>query len=62
MSKQTLVIGHVALIQKLKKQHFTLELIKKLRATGYDAVGVFAGECREAEYMVYLEKIQLLHL
>jgi glycosyltransferase involved in cell wall biosynthesis len=54
--KQTLVIGHVALIQKLKKQHFTLEVIKTLRAIGYDAVGVFAGECREPEYMNYLEK------
>lgn len=54
--KQTLVIGHVALIQKLKKQHFTLEVIKTLRAIGYDAVGVFAGECREPEYLNYLEK------
>lgn len=54
--KQTLVIGQVALIQKLKKQHFTLELIKTLRENGYDAVGVFAGECREPEYMEYLEK------
>ena len=47
---QTLVIGHVALIQRSKKQWFTLGLIKALRDKGYDAVGVFAGECREPEY------------
>lgn len=50
----TLVIGHVALIQKSKKQWFTLSLIKELRKKGYDAIGVFAGECREPEYMADL--------
>lgn len=54
---QTLVIGHVALIQESKKQWFTLRLINALREKGYDAVGVFAGECRESEYMVDLEKM-----
>ena len=53
---QTLVIGHVALIQRSKKQWFTLGLIKALRDKGYDAVGVFAGECREPEYMAELER------
>ena len=48
---QTIVIGHVALIQRSKKQWFTLELLKALREKGYDAVGVFAGECRDSEYM-----------
>ena len=41
---QTIVIGHIALIQRSKKQWFTIELLKELRAEGYDAVGVFAGE------------------
>lgn len=49
--KHTIVIGHVALIQKSKKQWFTLDLIKTLREKGYDAIGIFAGECREPEYM-----------
>lgn len=53
---QTIIIGHVALIQESKKQWFTIELLKKLRAEGYDAVGVFAGECREPEYMKELNQ------
>lgn len=53
---QILVIGHVALIQESKKQWFTLNLIKALRDKGYDVIGVFAGECREPEYMADLQK------
>ena len=53
---QTIVIGHIALIQRSKKQWFTIELLKKLRTEGYDAVGVFAGECREPEYMKELDQ------
>lgn len=53
---QTIIIGHVALIQRSKKQKFTLELLKTLREEGYDAVGVFAGECREPEYMEELNQ------
>ena len=49
--KNQVVVGHVALIQRSKKQWFTLELLKALREKGYDAVGVFAGECRDSEYM-----------
>lgn len=49
--KKTIVIGHVALIQRSKKQWFTLDLIKALQIKGYDTVGIFAGECREPEYM-----------
>lgn len=53
---QTIVIGHIALIQKSKKQGFTLEVIKALRDKGYDAVGIFAGECRDPEYLAELQK------
>ncbi len=57
--KDTIIIGHVGLIQRSKKQWFTLELIKALHEKGYDAVGIFAGECREPEYMVELtQKIE----
>ena len=54
--KNQVVVGHIALIQRSKKQWFTIELLKKLRAEGYDAVGVFAGECREPEYMTELNQ------
>lgn len=54
--KHQVVVGHIALIQRSKKQWFTIELLKKLRAEGYDAVGVFAGECRESEYMTELNQ------
>lgn len=54
--EHTIVIGHIALIQKSKKQWFTLDLIKVLREKGYDAVGVFAGECREPAYMSELNR------
>ena len=55
--KNTIVIGHVALIQKSKKQDFTLRLIKKLNDNGYDAIGIFAGECREPDYMEELNQL-----
>ena len=54
--KNQVVVGHIALIQRSKKQWFTIELLKKLRAEGYDAAGVFAGECREPEYMTELNQ------
>ena len=61
--KNQVVVGHVALIQRSKKQWFTIELLKKLRAEGYDAVGVFAGECREPEYMTELnQKVEQYNL
>lgn len=53
--QMALVIGHVALIQKSKKQGFTIDLIRRLREKGYDAVGIFAGECREPAYKAELE-------
>ena len=53
---QTLVIGHVALIQESKKQCFTLRLINALQDKGYNVIGVFAGECREPDYMADLER------
>ena len=49
--KGTIIIGHVGLIQRSKKQWFTLDLIKALQKKGYDAIGIFAGECRDPEYM-----------
>lgn len=53
---QTIVIGHIALIQESKKQWFTLEVIQALRDKEYDAVGLFAGECREPDYLAELHR------
>lgn len=50
MAAQTIVIGHVALIQLSKRQDFVLDVIAELRKQGFDAIGIFAGECRETEY------------
>lgn len=59
----TMVIGHVALIQRSKKQDFVLKLISMLIKQGYDAVGFFAGECRDEGYYAELkEQIQKLGL
>lgn len=52
-----LVLGHVALVQRSKKQDFVLRVIKALREKGVDAVGVFAGECREPDYMEELQNL-----
>ena len=61
--KKTIVIGHIALIQRTKKQGFVLDVIIELRKRGIDALGVFAGECREEDYYQLLtsriEKEQL---
>lgn len=50
-----IVIGHVALIQRTKKQDFVLRVIHELRKRGHDAIGLFSGECREPEFMRELE-------
>ena len=52
-----IVIGHVALVQRTKKQDFVLRVIHALRKTGHDAIGLFPGECREPEYMRELEEL-----
>ena len=53
---QMIVIGHIALIQRSKKQAFVLDVIKALRDKGYDAIGIFAGECREPDYLPELQQ------
>ncbi len=54
---RTVVIGHIALVQRSKKQDFVLRTVKALREKGVDAVGVFAGECREPHYMEELKNM-----
>lgn len=52
-----IVIGHVALIQRTKKQDFVLRVIYELRRRGHDVIGLFPGECREPEFMKELEAL-----
>ena len=52
----TLVIGHIALVQRSKKQDFVLDVIRRLRQEGLDVIGLFAGETREKDYMKELEE------
>lgn len=49
------VIGHVALIQKSKKQDIVLEVIKRLKSEGMRVVGLFAGETRESDFLEELK-------
>lgn len=52
-----IIIGHVALIQRTKKQDFVLRVIYELRRRGHDVIGLFPGECREPEFMHELEAL-----
>lgn len=45
------IIGHIALIQRSKRQDFVLDVIAGLKKQGLKPVGIFAGEARESEYL-----------
>lgn len=51
-----IVIGHIALVQRSKRQDFVLSIIRKLQELGVDAVGLFAGEVREPDYEAELRR------
>lgn len=51
-----IVIGQVARIQRSQRQDFVLKLIAKLRENGFDPIAVFAGECREFDYLQELRE------
>ncbi len=53
----TLVIGHIALIQRTKKQDFVLGAMEQLKKEGFDVVGLFAGEVREPDYLEELTRM-----
>ena len=52
--RQMLVVGHIALIQRTKKQDFVLRVIKKLKDSGVMAAAIFCGERRDEEYFAEL--------
>lgn len=51
-----MIIGHIGLIQKTKKQDFVLNVISELYKKGIDVIGIFPGEVREQDYMDFLKE------
>lgn len=61
--KKVAIIGHIALIQRPKKQDFVLDVVAALKKKHYDIVGLFAGECRDEDYLEELnQKVDALNL
>lgn len=52
--EKTDVIGHIALVQKDKKQDVTIGVIGELKKQGRDVVGIFCGEFREPDFHSHL--------
>ena len=50
-----IVIGHIALIQRSKKQDFVLNVLSQLKEAGLDVIGLFAGEAREPDFLQELQ-------
>lgn len=53
----TLVIGHIGLIQRTKKQDVVLGVMEQLKKEDIDVVGLFAGEVREPDYRKELTRM-----
>lgn len=51
-----MIIGHIGLIQKSKKQDFVLEIISELLQRGVDVIGLFPGEVRELDFFEFLKE------
>ncbi len=50
------VIGHIALIQRPKKQDIVLKVVKALKEKGHDVLALFAGECRDDAFLCELKE------
>ena len=57
--EKQLVIGHIGLLQALKKQDFVMRVGKELRTRGHDVKLLFAGRARD-EDQEYVEGLHLL--
>lgn len=55
LDKSRISIGHVALVQRSKRQDFVLDVIAELKHKGLETVGIFAGEARETEYLAEIK-------
>ncbi|MBO5280061.1 MAG: glycosyltransferase family 4 protein [Clostridia bacterium] len=57
LTSKDVVIGHVALLQELKKQSFVLEVAKELKTLGKSVKVIFAGRARDEDKW-YEEKLK----
>lgn len=61
--KNQIVVGHIALIQRPKRQDFVLEVLVELEKRGYEVIGLFAGEVRDEHFLQeLLEKVKAYRL
>ncbi len=51
-----IVLGHIALIQRSKKQNIVLQTVKVLKDKGYDVIALLAGECRDDDFLGELKE------
>lgn len=56
-SGKQIILGQIALIQRSKKQDFTLAVLAEMKTQGYDVVGLFPGECREQDFLDELKQL-----
>ena len=56
LEKET-VVGHIALIQRPKKQDLTMRVIGNLKRNGRSVVGIFCGEARDPEFLEELQNL-----
>lgn len=54
--KNQIVVGHIALIQRPKRQDFVLEVFVELEKRGYEVIGLFAGEVRDEQFCQELKE------
>lgn len=52
----TLIIGHIALVQRSKRQDFVLDIVEQLRQDGVDAIALFAGKIRDRNFLNELQE------
>lgn len=57
MESKPVFVSQIALVQRTKKQDVTMKAINVLRKSGINAVGIFAGEVREPDYMDELKAL-----
>ena len=51
------ILTHIALVQRLKKQDVVLKAIKILCTWGYNIIGIFPGEVTDREYMDEIKEL-----
>ncbi len=54
--KKRIVVGHIALIQRPKKQDIVIQTVKALKQRGQDVIALFMGECRDEVFLNELKE------